>query len=183
VKQSVAAFCTVLIVDDDELVLEGMREGLLSSFMDVIAVDSGHKALEIMKTRSIDVVVTDQVMPGMSGLQLLKKLRDEYPLVPVLMVTGAADIDEISDALEAGIFDVLDKPYRMDVLISRIQNSLLFPEVLRVLWSVISQEMSVPNVEEFVRRPFAQQMSLLQIYANKLQSRYPGKASKSEGST
>lgn len=180
-KNSVSAFCSVLIVDDDNDLRESMREGLATSFMEVIAVESGLKAIDVLRTRAIDVVVTDHKMPGMSGVELLKYVRANYPLVPVLMVTGYSDDEQVIQALSEGAFDILDKPYRMEVLVSRIQNSVLFPQVLRVLWSVLSQEISAPKMEEFLRRPFAQQMSLLQIYANSLKSRSHEKKKKSEG--
>jgi CheY-like chemotaxis protein len=90
-----ARHCTVLVVDDDALVAGATVAMLEDLGHTVIKVDSGERALEVLaEERSIDVVITDQSMPGMTGLQLAQHIRKRWPDMPIVLVTGHADLAE-----------------------------------------------------------------------------------------
>jgi CheY-like chemotaxis protein len=82
---------TILAVDDDPLVLTNTIAMLEELGHEAIPAASGKQALEILRSRSIDAVVTDQVMPSMTGLQLALEIRRQWPRLPVVLATGFAD--------------------------------------------------------------------------------------------
>jgi CheY-like chemotaxis protein len=85
----------------------------------VVAANSGHQALEILKAGiDIDLVVTDQAMPGMTGLQLASQLRQLHPKMPFLLITGYADRTELATA---GL-PLLYKPFSQNALETAIQS-------------------------------------------------------------
>ena len=80
----------VLLIDDERHFLASLSEGLqlFSKRLNVITTDNGEKAMQILKTAVIDVVVTDLNMPGMSGYELLRKLRQDHPGMPVIIMSA-----------------------------------------------------------------------------------------------
>ena len=109
----------VLLVDDDPIVRLNCAEGLRDMGFDVTDVDAALNALAMVKTGvRPDIVVTDYLMPNMNGLELTKAIYDVNPQIPVLLVTGYADLrsDQISD------INVLAKPFRHVELAERINR-------------------------------------------------------------
>jgi CheY-like chemotaxis protein len=111
--------CRVLVVDDDPLVSMGtvaMLEDLGHSTMEA---SSGKQALSILEaTPEIDVVVTDQAMPGMTGTELAKKIREIRPKLPIILATGYAELpDNPSPEIPR-----LSKPYRQEDLAAVINK-------------------------------------------------------------
>jgi CheY-like chemotaxis protein len=104
---------TVLAVDDDPLVLVGIASMLADLGHQVISAGSGREALTILRTgHAIDVVVTDQAMPDMTGTQLWRSIESEYPRLPVILVTGHPDLPESTG--QAPMF--LKKPFTQEQL-------------------------------------------------------------------
>jgi CheY-like chemotaxis protein len=117
---------TILIVDDDDaqrkLVSRFLRtEGYASQ-----QVANGEEALRLLATAQLDIVLLDLQMPGMSGLEVIRRWRDTpgMPSIPVIIVTGNADRDTVRGGRELGIADYLVKPFDRKTLIDRIQRAL-----------------------------------------------------------
>jgi CheY-like chemotaxis protein len=87
---------TVLVVDDDPLVLMNTSAVLEDLGHQVLEATSGDQALRVLRRSAdqIDLVITDQMMPGMTGIQLIKALRLEYPKLPVIVASGYAEQPE-----------------------------------------------------------------------------------------
>ena len=83
---------TILVVDDDPLVLMGTVDMLEDLGHDVMQANSGREALELLHGRSVDLVVSDQSMPQMTGAQLATKIRESHPNLPIVLATGYADL-------------------------------------------------------------------------------------------
>jgi CheY-like chemotaxis protein len=99
----------VLVVDDDHLVLMNTAAMLEDLGHDVIEATSGEQALRALRReRKIDLVVTDQLMPGMTGVQLIASIKADLPHMPIILATGYADLQSSADP------DVprLSKPFR-----------------------------------------------------------------------
>lgn len=107
----------VLLVDDDTLILQTYEAALAKLRYRVVKVQDGQAALEALAAWPFDVIVSDINMPGMSGLQLLKALREKKPDVPVVLITGAPTYETAVDAVEYGAFRYLTKP--LDALLFR----------------------------------------------------------------
>ncbi len=105
----------ILVVDDEEVAREGLSLALERDYQ-VVAADRAESALGLLARSPFDLVVTDLRMPGMDGLQLLERLRSEWPDLPVVMVTGFAAVDTAVEAMRRGAFDYISKPYHLDAV-------------------------------------------------------------------
>ena len=113
----------ILIVDDDA----GQRS-LLDSFLksqgfETVPVASGEQALEILRTEEISMMISDVRMPGISGLETLRRARKEHTVLPVLLVTAYADIREAVGAMRDGAVNYLSKPIDLDELLASVQQA------------------------------------------------------------
>ena len=106
----------ILVVDDDESLRWVTQAQLQQSGYEATAAASGREALDRMREDPPDLVITDLMMPGMSGLELLKRIRAEYPEVIVIMVTAFGAVDTAVEAMKAGAYDYLTKPVNVDEL-------------------------------------------------------------------
>lgn len=101
----------VLVVDDEQVVLDSVRKHLKREGYDIQTVLSGTEATGILDSGWPEVVITDLMMPGMDGLELLERVRDSHPGVPVIMITGYATMRTALQALRQGAFDYIAKPF------------------------------------------------------------------------
>lgn len=113
----------ILVVDDDA----GQRS-LLSSFLkgqgfDIVTADSGEAALEKLRASEFGMMISDVRMPGISGLETLKRAREQNSLLPVLLVTAYADIREAVGAMRDGAVNYLAKPIDLDELLASVRKA------------------------------------------------------------
>ena len=101
----------VLVIDDDAVAREVMTEMLVGSGYDVVCAATATQALGLFTDESIGVVVTDIVLPDLSGLELLEAIRLHRPNLPVVLVTGANTRDNLSEALKRGADGLVAKPF------------------------------------------------------------------------
>ncbi len=102
---------TVLFVDDDAAILRSLERGLLDESYNKLFTSSGKEALEILKREEVHVIVTDMLMPEMTGLELLRIVRKEYPNITGMVLTGYELDAELQNAVEKGeIFKLIPKP-------------------------------------------------------------------------
>ena len=113
---------TILVVDDDELVLEALAL-LVSSFGYVcLTAVNGLDAIEKLKERQVEIVVTDVVMPEMDGLELLAYIKDHYTQTDVIVATGYTDKASYADVIRAGAIDFIKKPFERDELEAKLNR-------------------------------------------------------------
>ena len=113
----------ILIVDDDP----GQRS-LLDSFLrgqgfETVLADSGERALETLRAGRFDMMISDVRMPGLSGLETLRRVRPQFPSLPVLLVTAYADIREAVGAMRDGALNYLAKPIDLDELLASVRQA------------------------------------------------------------
>ncbi len=113
----------ILIVDDDP----GQRS-LLESFLrgqgfDTVLADSGESALATLPTGHFDLMISDVRMPGLSGLETLRRVRPQFPALPVLLVTAYADIRDAVIAMRDGALNYLAKPIDLDELLATVRQA------------------------------------------------------------
>ncbi|GGH27204.1 sensor histidine kinase [Alsobacter metallidurans] len=114
---------TVLVVDDDPLVLENTAAMLEDLGHRVIEARSGREALEMAsRARSLDVVVTDHVMPGMTGIELVERLNAERPGLPIILATGYAELSAAAQSLPR-----LNKPFDQNALARAVDQAVQGP--------------------------------------------------------
>ncbi|MDA8139349.1 MAG: response regulator [Desulfobacteraceae bacterium] len=110
-------------MDDETGYLETAVKRMKKRGIDVIGASSGTEALETLAAQAIHVVVMDVRMPGMDGIQALREIRQRYPLVEVILLTGHASMEVAIQGMESGAFDYLLKPIDIDELIYKIQDA------------------------------------------------------------
>src|SRR5512147_1991920 len=113
----------ILIVDDDP----GQRS-LLTSFLqgqgfETVTVDSGERALETLRSGHFDMMISDVRMPGMTGLETLRRARKEHATLPVLLVTAFTDVRDAVAAMRDGAVNYLAKPIDLDELLANVRQA------------------------------------------------------------
>jgi DNA-binding NtrC family response regulator len=114
----------ILVVDDDPSQRSLLQSFLSSQGFEIIAVPSGADALTTLKNREVSMMVSDVRMPGMSGLETLRRARKEHEDLPVLLVTGYADIREAVGAMRDGAVNYLSKPIDLDELLASVRAAI-----------------------------------------------------------
>ena len=116
----------ILVVDDEEHILELLEYNLEQEGYQALKADTGEKALDILKKEEVDLVILDWMLPGMNGIDVLKKIRssENHSQLPVILLTAKGD--EISKVLglEIGADDYLTKPFGVHELFARIKAVL-----------------------------------------------------------
>jgi response regulator RpfG family c-di-GMP phosphodiesterase len=120
-----APFPPILVVDDDEVVLSVLRESLRTLGYELIALSDATAAVEHLERREFSVILTDQRMPGMSGLELLGHARRLRPKATRVLITAVLNLDTIVEAINQGeIFRFLVKPWLREELLATVKNSV-----------------------------------------------------------
>ena len=113
----------VLIVDDEVVFCENMAKLLNTRGYQAKAVHEGEEAIRTLKKESYDVAVLDLKMPGMSGIDVLKKINELGISSQVIMLTGHGGVDTAMEAIKLGAYDYLPKPCEVDELSEMINHS------------------------------------------------------------
>jgi putative two-component system response regulator len=122
----------IFIVDDDRYVLESVSILLRESGFSVTSFSSGHDAIRQFVTEPVDLILTDINMPGMTGIELLEKIRYLDRETPVLLMTAYADLDTAVRAIQKGAFDFIIKPYRPPYLIHAVEKGLTYKRLTNI---------------------------------------------------
>ena len=145
----------ILVVDDIPANIEILKIHLSDVGYDILEACDGPQALDLLNEQGddIDLVLLDVMMPGMSGLDVLKNIRMQENLknTPVILVTANADDQNVAEGLDLGAFDYIIKPYSLMVLLARVRTALREKERLDLLekWATTD-----PLTELYNRRHF-----------------------------
>ena len=101
---------SILVVDDDPGLLQGLREILEAEGYDVTTAPDGEQGLLLIKEQAFDLVLSDLALPGLDGIELLKFLRREQPQCPCIIITGYGTITNAVTAMRQGAYDYFTKP-------------------------------------------------------------------------
>ena len=115
---------TVHVVDDDDAVRSSLRLLLKSVGLPTVAHASAHEFLAAWDGDQPGCLVLDVRMPGMSGIELQAELNQRGAIIPVIFISGHGDIPMAVEAIQHGAFDFLQKPFRVQDLIDRVQRAL-----------------------------------------------------------
>ncbi len=115
----------ILIVDDEIHILELLRYNLEGNGYEVVQAESGEEAMEILESQTLDGVILDLMLPGIDGIEVLRKIRQsEHARLPVIMLTAKNEEIDAVIGLEMGADDYIGKPFRTRELISRVKAVL-----------------------------------------------------------
>jgi len=113
----------LLFVDDEKRFLDNLAARLSLRDFTVVAVDNGQDALAKAREHDFDVALIDLRMPGMGGEELLAKLKEEHPLLEVVILTGHGSVDSAVECTKAGSYGYLQKPCELDELLVALRDA------------------------------------------------------------
>lgn len=115
---------TVLLIDDESPFVEALAKRLLNRGFAIVKSTSGAEALKkLQENPSIDVAICDVKMPVMDGIETLRLIKSEYPMVEVILLTGHATVQSAIQGMRLGALDYLMKPCDLDLLITKIHEA------------------------------------------------------------
>ena len=112
----------ILIAEDDELILKTIEHQLLKEGHEVILTRNGKDAIETLKTRDVDLAITDIMMPFASGIEILSAIKTMGKQVPVIMLSSMGQEEVVLNAFDLGAADFIVKPFSPNELILRIKR-------------------------------------------------------------
>ncbi len=115
---------SILVVDDELLIRDLLYDFFQQQGWSVAVADSGEKALEILRSRKIDLLLTDIKMPQMDGLSLTTQVRAMYPTLPVVLMTGYPSVETAVEGLRAKVEDYIIKPFNINKLFKVLKAQL-----------------------------------------------------------
>jgi two-component system, sensor histidine kinase and response regulator len=141
----------VLLIDDDPALLQALPETLRLHLPNIMVETcvSGDVALERLRQRTYATVVSDLIMPGMDGVALLRNIKGLHLTTPVVLMTAVGNRRVIADALEAGAFDFIPKPFDREEFIKSIRRSL---RIYRLRQSLTGREVRLAATSRRLRQ-------------------------------
>jgi DNA-binding NtrC family response regulator len=115
---------SILIVEDEETLRESIKRIFMKEGFSVDAAESAEQGLALVESNAYDVIISDIILPGMDGIEMLTKVRDQLPDQIVIMVTAYASLDTSVRALRAGAYDYIMKPIIHDEIKQLVRNAL-----------------------------------------------------------
>jgi two-component system nitrogen regulation response regulator NtrX len=116
----------ILVIDDEKSILESLAGILTDEGFSPVCVGSAEEGLKRLKSETVDLVLLDIWLPGMDGIEALKQIKEEYPELQVIMISGHGTIETAVQATKIGAFDFIEKPLSYDKIVLAIKNGLRF---------------------------------------------------------
>jgi DNA-binding NtrC family response regulator len=116
--------CRVLVVDDEDLVISVIREVLQLRELQISEASDGESAVELLWRERFDLVIADKNLPGINGLEVLRRAKDRDPTVATLLVTGYSSRESAEEAMVIGIDDYIVKPFDVEDLADKVEEVL-----------------------------------------------------------
>jgi len=123
--------CSLLIIEDDTALAELLEEYLSGADYDVRLCFRGDTALEILERESFDLVLSDIMLPGASGLTILKEACGDPCRTLVILMTGFSGIEAVLDAVDQGAYDFVSKPFQLPEIRVRLDNASRYQLLMR----------------------------------------------------
>ncbi len=114
----------ILVVDDEESIREFLDIMLRKEGYEVSMAEDGQAALDLIKKKSFDMVISDLQMPNLTGIELLRKVKDNYPDLLFMMITAFGTTETAVEAMKLGAYDYITKPFKIDEVRINIANAL-----------------------------------------------------------
>jgi DNA-binding NtrC family response regulator len=130
----------ILVVDDEEPFRRLLKNELARKGYGVEVAADGNAALAVLRDRAFDAILLDVVMPGVDGLSLMRKLKEDPSVPPIIVLTGRATVETAVEAMKNGAYDYLTKPYKLDELIIVVDRACEYGR-LSVKSKLLEQEL------------------------------------------
>jgi two-component system phosphate regulon sensor histidine kinase PhoR len=113
----------ILVVDDEKVIRDGCRRVLADNEYDVICAENGQEAMSTLEMEEVDIILLDLKMPVMSGEEVLEKTFEQYPDIPIIIITGHGTIDTAVECMKKGAYDFITKPFQIDQFLLTIKRA------------------------------------------------------------
>jgi len=113
----------ILLVDDEREFTDTLMKRLRRRNVDVIGAGSGEEALDLLSREQVDIVILDVRMPGIDGLETLRRIKQDHSRIEVILLTGHANVEAAAEGMELGAFDYLMKPMDIDELLYKVEDA------------------------------------------------------------
>lgn len=114
----------ILVIDDEQGIREVLSGILEDEGHEVFAVEDGIEGLQLLKTEPVDLVLLDVWLPNMGGIDVLKRIKTDYPETQVIIISGHGNIDLAVKAVKLGAFDFMEKPLSLEKVVTLVKNAL-----------------------------------------------------------
>jgi DNA-binding NtrC family response regulator len=114
----------LLIIEDEDTLCESLKRVFIRDGYEVDSADSAEAAFKFLEVRSYDLIITDIILPGISGIELLTKYRKKNPAQKVMVITAYASLTTAVDSIKAGACDFIIKPLMHDEMKKAVRNAL-----------------------------------------------------------
>ncbi len=166
--QTVTGERTLLLVDDEQNILSSLRRLLRRDGYTILTAASGQEGLEVLAANPVDVILSDQRMPGMTGVEFLRKAKDMYPESVRLVLSGYTDLQSVTDAINEGaIYKFLTKPWDDAMLRANIEEAFrrkaLSDENLRLSAELQHANRELAHINEQLRSTVAERERRLNL--------------------
>src|SRR5438552_13215775 len=115
---------TILVVDDEEKIRHTLRGVLAYEGFEVLEAPDGRRALELLQHAAPRLAIVDVWMPEMDGIELVERMRNQAPGVPIIVISGHGTIETAVRVIRLGAFDFLEKPFPLDALLGVVGRAL-----------------------------------------------------------
>ena len=112
----------IIIAEDEDISRKHLLNALTREGYEAVGTKNGREALARIESEHFDVLITDIKMPEMDGIQLLERVKEKYPAIEVLVITGFGSVDSAVDAMKKGAYEYITKPFNLDELILKVKN-------------------------------------------------------------
>jgi len=146
----------ILVVDDEINITKTIKEVLEDYGFSVIILNEGDKTLSILNIEDVDLVILDLLMPSIGGTDILKEIKKQFPLIPVVIISGHGTISATVECIKLGAFDFIEKPISIDKLISTVNNAIKFRDLESekvAYWSeyrIIGESEHIKKILDFI---------------------------------
>ena len=159
---------TILFVDDEVNILNALKRLLRSENYHMLTATSGRDGLEVLKNNKVQIVISDQRMPEMSGTEFLANVKEDYPDILRIILTGYTDVDSITDSINKGhVYKFFLKPWNDQNLKLEIRQAFEQVELIRTNkqldQTVAKQNSELQNINESLEQLVAERMKEIEL--------------------
>lgn len=114
----------ILIVEDNPMVLKSLEFKLKRDGYDIVVAEDGRIAKELLSKQTFDLIITDLMLPFVTGIQLIEHVKSQYPSTPVIVLSTSKQEEIITNAFDLGVEDFITKPFSPNELSVRVKRSI-----------------------------------------------------------
>ncbi|MDO9289092.1 MAG: response regulator [Thermodesulfovibrionales bacterium] len=114
----------ILVVDDEDIVLLSCKRALTPEGYNVKTVRRGADGITLLENEAFDIVMTDLKMPDMDGIEVLRRVKEGWPAIEVIIITGYQTVETAVKAIKLGAFDYIEKPFTPEQILTVVNNAV-----------------------------------------------------------